>query len=377
MKKYIKAGILAALSTQAFGGGWVSGGAKNIQDSLNPWFIQNTTSVRYCVVADSEHFSLDTEVATKLVGKAIAHWQKFFQKARAVNVMAPEVTVGSQDFIYEACGPNTGLVFQLGTLTSQEQRDFLGKTPGQYAAISVRTSYDLKNLRGKGFIYFSPDSGTDRYFGPTSSESFWDDKEGLRFLLLAIHELGHVFGVPHIDFARSRNEHIMSTSIIEAVVGSKESELSAQRFTYDIHLSLQKLRERNCPRPTSPLLQFLGVSESDCFEYRYENQKINVYKIADSDEVVGSIVLQNTKEDARPFNWLVITPQQKVLDYGGRGLVSAAVPVLTWRKVQYTGAYYPKGTSVAKTVLMTIDDAFQTVDMTGVTDKGVISLLSE
>ncbi|MGE0173779.1 MAG: hypothetical protein AB7T49_13360 [Oligoflexales bacterium] len=377
MRTLVKILAFALGSTSAFAGGWASGGAKHSENSLNPWFIQNTTVVRYCVISDSQNFSLELETAQQLIRKAITHWQEYFKKVQSLSVMDEDLKVGSQDFVYEACSNDTDIVFQLGVLTSNAQRKFLDGSPGDYAAISVRTNYDSKLLKGKGFVYFSPESGPDKYIGSKGSQSFWSDNDGLRFLLIAIHELGHVFGIPHVDFATGKKEHVMSTSITDAVISPEAGEISLESFTYDIHISPSSIDERSCGRRSSDVIQFLGAEVHDCFEFRYENKKINIYEgnPASSKDLFGSIVLGESKEDLRPFNWLVLTPAQTVLQMPRRGYSSYAAPILMQRKTQYSGTYYKMGSSVGKPVILTIDDAFQTVELDGITtDKGLIEL---
>src|SRR3989339_632524 len=75
--------------------------------------------------------------------------------------------------------------------------------PRDKVALAVRTQYDEKKLRAKGFIYFSPDSGKMRVKGDEKIEIIW--KYQKIFLGILKHEWGHVLGVTHDvkPFARS------------------------------------------------------------------------------------------------------------------------------------------------------------------------------
>src|SRR3989339_921064 len=67
--------------------------------------------------------------------------------------------------------------------------------PRDKVALAVRTQYDEKKLRAKGFIYFSPDSGKMRVKGDEKIEIIW--KYQKIFLGILKHEWGHVLGVTH------------------------------------------------------------------------------------------------------------------------------------------------------------------------------------
>src|SRR4051812_27862966 len=52
---FVTTGVPSTLIVSAFGG-WVSGGGELVRDTQNPWFIQNTASVSYCIEVDPNHF---------------------------------------------------------------------------------------------------------------------------------------------------------------------------------------------------------------------------------------------------------------------------------------------------------------------------------
>lgn len=205
---FILMGIVFALSVgQCFAGGsWGSSGGESFRDGHNPWFIQNTPVVRYCVKMDQEGFSTDPATAEKLIARAIGYWQREFRRIKDVMQTNFDVQVATQRFVRVECGsykdPTVDLTFQLGYNTLDAlQRAYL-QDPRKYIGISVRTDYDEENLKARGFIYISSDRGPSRFDSDTvgSASPFIEAPwryEGLLYRVL-VHELGHVFGIPHI-----------------------------------------------------------------------------------------------------------------------------------------------------------------------------------
>ena len=166
-------GIL--ISSQAIAG-WISGGGKLIKDGRNPWFIQNTFEVRYCVIIDSSHFNQTEAIVNRRIVEAIEYWKDEFSRAAIPNVNGMQVKVATQNFVLETCQATTDLVFQMGYL-SQDQIDFIGD-PSQFIGLAVRTEYDKVNLRGKGFIYIAADSGPLKPSDSQIIDSPWKHSSG-------------------------------------------------------------------------------------------------------------------------------------------------------------------------------------------------------
>jgi hypothetical protein len=175
------------------GGGYVYG------FQANPWFIGNTATVRYCVDMDESNFGTSREAAEKAIEDAISDWKDVLKKADFSHHNEEPLgtlVLGTQDFVKVNCAADdVDLRFQLGTLTS-EQRLKLGN-PVKFVASAVQISYDEENMRGAGFIYVAPEHGSLRPEADDLAEGVWSSIEGAILEAVLLHELGHVFGLPH------------------------------------------------------------------------------------------------------------------------------------------------------------------------------------
>jgi hypothetical protein len=214
---------MLALSSGAVRADWVSGGGELIKHSHNPWFLQNTREVTYCILADEPNMGHDLASLRKLVKSALDYWKAEFQNAG--NLSNFTVRIADQTFIEKTCqdvesaGNQADVVFQFGIL-SAAQRAWL-KNPTNYVGIAVRTEYDLENLRGKGFIYIAPQSGDDlKPRIPNFKEKIWQRAKGFELLRVIAHETGHMFGLRHQG--SSLFTDLMSEGMPEGVVTSQE-----------------------------------------------------------------------------------------------------------------------------------------------------------
>jgi len=177
-------------------GGWVSSGGEIFRFDRNPWFMKNTSVVKYCVMVDTATMSADEATIKNALQKSIQFWK---DELKQVQFKADPgfATIGDQTFIEQvACDSSTDLTFKFGygTLTAREI-DFL-KSPETYIGVSVRKDYDFTTLKGNGFIYISSDKGAHAYknSGQLITEA-WKSEKLLQYALM--HEMGHVFGLPH------------------------------------------------------------------------------------------------------------------------------------------------------------------------------------
>ena len=195
-------GLTSFASPAAIAGNSSSGGGFVYEDGINPWFLENTTTVSYCLEVDERNFSLPTERAETIVQEAITSWKNAFKNAPnsfyGPGDLKPfgTVKIATQQFIRESCTDNTELRFQFGVL-SKEQKHFYVTQPNRVVAEAIRTHYDRKSLRARGFIYISADSGPLKPDNIDMAKQPWIFSDGIILKRVLLHELGHVFGLSH------------------------------------------------------------------------------------------------------------------------------------------------------------------------------------
>jgi len=188
----------AVIPSPAERGGWVSSGGEIFRFAKNPWFVKNTTTVHYCVKVDTATVSASEATVRTVFREAIDAWKE--ELSKTANPSPGFAAIGTQTFIDDgACTAQTDLRVLLGEGTlSADEIKFL-QEPRRFLGVSVRTDYELESLRGRGFIYLSSDVGPRAYNTlPQTDHLIPMAWEKPRLLLYAfLHELGHVFGIPH------------------------------------------------------------------------------------------------------------------------------------------------------------------------------------
>src|SRR4051812_39792798 len=100
MMKTVLCLFLWCASSPAAFAGWISSGGELIRDAQNPWFLENTPSVDYCIQLDAASFSANHAQASEAVRAAIGYWQ---DQLRAAETLRPKedpffARVGTQTF---------------------------------------------------------------------------------------------------------------------------------------------------------------------------------------------------------------------------------------------------------------------------------------
>lgn len=191
---------IAAIS-QSAGAGWISSGGENFVYAKNPWFVKNTMSVDYCVEMDEAAFSISRADTLQLITEAFEYWKGEFG-ANFSSVRQGQLgftEIAKQKFQYQPqCLPKIPLVFKFGakTLDAEETKELVD--PSKFIGVAIRKEYSLEQLKAEGIIYISGDLGPDAYgnLNGLLIDQAWKHPELLRYAL--IHELGHLFGIPHV-----------------------------------------------------------------------------------------------------------------------------------------------------------------------------------
>ncbi len=220
---------LSGTTAYCSSGGWVSGGGNILRNANNPWFLENTKTITYCILSDSTFADVPTSPVV-LIEKALNYWKVqmadpvantdgyAISSSTPLESIATEkyitIEVATQDFIFHPkCMGNEDITFQLGVL-DKKQSEFLQGGSSRVGA-AVRTAYSEAQLRGRGFIYIAADSGKNAYKGKHLRPKAWHEGNGGLLFRAIVHELGHVFGLAH------GGEGIMSESYSEALLWEK------------------------------------------------------------------------------------------------------------------------------------------------------------
>lgn len=256
----------------ALAGGWSSGGGGLLKDSVNPWFLNNTPNVSYCILIDQKNFGASQDVARLQLTRAIQFWKEQFTYAVLPKLSKfGQLHIASQVFTETACNYDTDIVFQFGVLTRQ-QKKFL-KDPTEYAAISVRTDYDEVNLRGKGFVYISPSAGPLAYDSEGVVKDAWSGSGGHLLYLTLLHELGHIFGLQHMGSYGD----LMSEGFVEAILASAANSITPLPEEFNF-FSLQTAGRLVCPSLVvlDKWQKYFGAQISDnCFQFVFTHDSKN------------------------------------------------------------------------------------------------------
>jgi hypothetical protein len=210
-------------------GGTSSGGGNGYSNRNNPWFLENTAEVRYCIDIDEEAMGVSAARAAQLVQEALQYWKTSFAQAATKEYLDGEIVpygqlrVATQSFVHVPCSEATPLRFQLGTLADKEQAALVGEGH-DLIGLAMRTRYDNVNLRGSGFVFITPQTGPLRTRAVGFSSEAWSVCDGCLLLLALKHELGHVFGVSHAgDHETSHN--LMAHHFLAEVTGADNVDL--------------------------------------------------------------------------------------------------------------------------------------------------------
>lgn len=276
----------ASASSATFGGSWNSGGAELLGDNHNPWFLNNTAQVSYCILIDDANFGAERPAVAALINKALVFWKTeygFTNLPRFPDF--GKLALATQNWVEKSCsGPSdesVDLRFQFGVLNPDQESHI--QRPTSYAAIEIRTDYnaDESQMRGKGFIYVSPMRGRLAYDGAASAPDLWQQEQGEFLYLLLLHELGHVFGLPHLG----NLGELMSEGFADSVLKFTSTTHTHERFFQ--HFFSLPTSKQFCPLPplSAILRKFFGSPDDrSCFCFLYTHEA--------RDELFGSTRMQ-------------------------------------------------------------------------------------
>lgn len=194
-----------SLTTWGDPGGWISSGGEVFKHKKNPWFLKNTKQVSYCVQFSENEFSIDATATLNLVQSSIQYWKEQLNGKSSLSLDLPSgglrnetAEIATQDFQFNTtCKGTEDLIFKFGFNTLNTDEITHMKVPEKFIGLTILKEYDEINLKGTGIIYVTGDRGLHAYKKTSKDviDEAWKYPKLLQYVL--IHELGHVFGLPH------------------------------------------------------------------------------------------------------------------------------------------------------------------------------------
>lgn len=326
MKYFI---ILLSLfvSSPAAWAAWASGGGQIHGDDHNPWFLENTTTVSYCIDIDEEHFGVTKAEAGRQVKAAIDDWLSVLMESDddyyQLNTLIPfgQIRLGTQTFRQYPCfgGRDIDLRFQLGQLTDEQGKLF--SNPKEYIGIAVRTDYDKSALRGKGFIYLAPVTGPLTPNHQRLHPHAWTKEQSLALKMVLRHELGHVFGIEHqLDSLMDEKwpELFVDREFLDGLVGPVKRYLERRGtvrrlFGFTKDRLVEECGDRN---PVSAMDIFnKEYSETGCGRITFKNDQLTIAFKPDANgtyEVIGTASFTGAHSNSSPAVSLYLPEGQRV-----------------------------------------------------------------
>ncbi len=292
--------LLVIIFNQCWAGNGSSGGGNIYSDQINPWFMQNTSTIRYCITISPDFSNLSQAKIHKLVEEAFAFWKNEFNEEKAFSILlSPVPVLGSQEIIYGECDSNTDLRFQLGIISEEQKKGLYNFQT--VIATAYRESYDQVNLKGKGFIYVAPQSGSLRPKSDAMIEHPWDNVRHDTLLLTLIHELGHIYGLQ--DDHKVPDRELMSASFVENMTSREPFTASLEsmaplgtmaEFFYGTTLTPTRYKKE--------LASFLGITTKNEITLQGEGDRV---VLTSEEGVVGTLKLTKKHNGINVVNALL------------------------------------------------------------------------
>jgi hypothetical protein len=193
MKKIFILLFVACFVAFPYGGDVGHGIEKNRHGDPKGWFTKPDRTIRYCV-AGAEFFGVSEERLSQQIETAFETWHKYTLKKR--------ITHFSDRFVRVECAAKPDITFYFGVKPAPLAEYF--KKYNDPVAFAELT--DFKDNWGTGFIWIKK---------PEEKSPYVYHKEEKQLHGLLLHELGHVYGNPHIEGT------VMDTVAVDRLLSQK------------------------------------------------------------------------------------------------------------------------------------------------------------
>lgn len=334
--------------------GWISSGGEVFLFDRNPWFLKNVTTVRYCLVIDANSVSLPPADVKAAFLSALQYWQTEL-KGDFSHPIPGIAAVATQNWLESACDENTDIAIKVGHgaldsdeiafLTRSEGENSAGKRVESYIGVSIRKSYDLAEMRAKGTLFIASDRGAHAYEnkGQLIVEA-WKNKALLEYAFM--HELGHVFGIPHTGMGMMSEvflEQALSTRMASFYIQNPQQSFLNPPLNFEV-----------CSLSGTFQPQFFKIAtDASCLVLRKDTQNANGIRwivltrqyATSQPQEIGDITLERAsakKMNSKPVITIQLPEEQKVFGSTDRGFASFLISGLT-SESDYEGAFHLKG----------------------------------
>lgn len=325
--------------------GWVSSGGESLIYARNPWFVKNTRSVDYCLQMDEASFSIPKSEVPKLIAEAFQYWKEEFTLNTSGNPRPGLTQIATQTFNYlEKCEDKTPLIFKFGLKNLHPDEIAYLNDPKKYIGVTIRKDYSLNALQGTGIIYITADKGADAYTnnGQLISEA-WKSPPLLRYTL--IHELGHVFGIPHIGSGIM--SEVFMTVLLNKVM-AKDFEKISQLSFLNPQKNFEVCRDQGFFHP-----DFFRLSKATlCLKFQGMNGSVGQWTVfskqdqTSSYEEIGSVQITALDQSAYGMKPAVIVqlPDEQTVFSALETIIGPFILGATLSETSYTGTFQLKNT---------------------------------
>lgn len=202
--------VLFKIPLSFAGGGMTSGGLGDkfhlTKETFNAAWFLGDAPVKYCLKV-SKTFSMpensesNLESIRSVLKNSLGDWLVTINELNRMAATARSPYHLATQFSEVECGHGEDLTFYFGVV-EDDVKTLLDTAKIAPAAFSFIRSYDEQKGRAKGYVWMCPDQLKYRFQnngpldGRSSPQDGWWSAKG-RVKLVLMHEIGHIFGIPH------------------------------------------------------------------------------------------------------------------------------------------------------------------------------------